>query len=163
MPHPRRSALVALLALASLPVFAAEPIRIAEVVPYRDGVGSAAMRAECDWNRVLSEEIVRRSKGRVVATDADLSTLSGPVLKLSIVNVHAAGGGGFSGPKWGVIRGELVGTGKAPMTFELRRTTSAGMSFSACGSMAKVGRALAVDVVEWLDDPTSAPPATAAD
>src|SRR6478736_1090326 len=52
------SLLPALLFAAALPAGAAEPVTIASVIPYaNDQVGTAAMRAECQWNTKLPAAI----------------------------------------------------------------------------------------------------------
>src|SRR5262245_42090092 len=80
---------------------AADAILIRDVIPYKDDtVGAGPVRQQCTWNKELSENIVKESKGQVVATDKDLATLSDKRLDIVITYVHAAGGGSVSGPKW---------------------------------------------------------------
>jgi hypothetical protein len=147
--------------LAAAPAAQAlEPVRIAETVPYREGVGAEALRQECTWNRRLVERIVKGSKGAVVATGEALDGLEGPVLHLEVVSAHATGGAMMAGPKWATIRGELRGRGAEPLSFEIRRATTKG--FKACSAMDRVADALAGDVLRWLDDPATFPAAAPA-
>ncbi len=155
--RPLHSLLLPCLLLSTSVGQAAEPVRVAEAVPYRDGVGAEALRSECTWNRRLVDRVVKGSKGAVVATDAALDDLEGPVLFLEVVGAHASGGGLMAGPKWATIRGELRGRGAEPLAFEIRRATTKG--FKACSAMDRVADALAGDVLRWLDDPNTFPPA----
>lgn len=149
-----RPLVAALLLAAALPA-AAEPIRTAAVMPYEDGVGTAALREECDWNTNLPREIARRSKGAVATTDAALASLEGPVLSLRVAAAHASGGG-WAGPRFATIRGELRQADGTSRTFEIHRATSLG-GMGACSAMDRVGKALAKDIVAWLADPTMFP------
>lgn len=140
---------------AALPAQAADDsIRIREVIPYRsDSVGTASIREQCSWNRELSQNIVKASKGRVVATDQELAPLSGKTLDIVITYVHAAGGGSVSGPKWGRISGELKENGQLIGNFDLQRVTMRPFTFKACSTLSLVADALAEDVVTWLKNP----------
>ena len=150
----RLLAVPTLLLLSAQVAAAGEPITVSSTVPYaNDRVGSPVIRAQCSWNTDLVAFMVRESKGSVVATDKDLSELPGRKLILTITNVHAAGGGAFSGPKWAILRGELMENGKLQGNFQIRRV-SRSSRFTACGFLDKIGRALAIDTLEWLKHPT---------
>lgn len=142
-----------LLALLAVPTLtqAQSRITVSRVIPYHDGVGSDALRTQCDWNTLLSAELVTDTHGQVVPTDQDLATSPGTTLHMVIVNVHAIGGGRYSGPKWGEINGELRDHGKLLGSFTARRQTSRG--FTACSSLDHVGKAIAEDVANWLKAP----------
>ena len=159
MRSPHALLFVCLLS-AAMTSQAGEPVRIAEVVPYREGVGTDAMRAECTWNRRLAARIVKGSKGAVVATAEPLENLEGPVLRIEVVGARSAGGAMHTGPKWATIRGELSGRGAEPLTFEIRRSTIKG--WKACTALDRVADTLAQDVLAWLDNPAVFPPAAAA-
>jgi hypothetical protein len=149
---------------AVLPAQAAEDaVRIREVIPYRsEAVGTAAIREQCSWNRELSQNIVKASKGKVVATDQELSSLGGKTLDIVITYVHAAGGGSVSGPKWGRISGELKENGQLIGNFDLQRVTMRPFTFKACSTLSLVADALADDVVSWLKNPVVDPNASKA-
>ena len=129
-------------------------IRIREVIPYRsDSVGTAPIREQCTWNRELSQNIVKASKGKVVTTDQELTSLTGKTLDIVITYVHAAGGGSVSGPKWGRISGELKQNGQLIGNFDIQRVTMRPFTFKACSTLSLVADALADDVVNWLKNP----------
>ncbi|MGH8051862.1 MAG: hypothetical protein ACREPB_14480 [Arenimonas sp.] len=137
--------------LLSFSALATEQVTIAETIPYAsDDVGTAEIRTQCDWNKRLSAEIVRQSHKNVISTKLALNSVTGPTLQIKIVNVHAAGGGNFSGPKWALLRGELLGAGGEVRSFELRRATTGPMQFTACAALNKIAKALGSDVAVWL-------------
>lgn len=146
---------VAMLSISGYAVAADSPIRTAEVMPYEDGAGTQALRDECKWNRTLPSEVARRSRGEVVTTAEPLESLEGPVLSLRIAAAHSAGGG-WAGPRFALIRGELRQTDGSVRTFEIHRSTSLGM-MSGCQAMDRVGKALIKDVLNWLEDPSIFP------
>lgn len=138
------------------------PIQISTTIPYKDGAtASTAIRAECKWNTELSAHIVKNAKGLVATTDADLATLPGKTLQIVVTHAHALGGGGFTGPKWGRIYGELKENGKVLGHFDLQRNTGGRGAMSACGALSKVADALGEDVAEWVQNPKLDPVAAA--
>ena len=142
--------------LLSIPALAGaqETITIPRIVPYAEGVGTPDLRNECDWNKQISDYIVTYSK-RAVASADDLSAVQGPVLWLTITNVHAAGGGNFSGPKWGTVTGELKKDGQTVGSFTgMRQVSQSGLSFTACGVLGRVSKSLGKDIAKWLENPT---------
>ncbi|WP_426699890.1 hypothetical protein ACPPVV_10780 [Rhodanobacter sp. Col0626] len=149
--HSRRWLALLTLLIAPTLTHAQSRITVSRVIPYHEGVGSDALRTQCDWNTRLSAELVTDTHGQVVATDQDLAMSPGATLHMSIVNVHAIGGGHFSGPKWAELNGELRDHGKLLGSFTARRQTSRG--FSACSSLDHVGKAIAEDVASWLKAP----------
>lgn len=144
---------LALLALLVVPTLtqAQSRITVSQVIPYRNGAGSDALRTQCNWNTQLSADLVKDTHGQVVATDQDLAMPTGATLHMTIINVHAIGGGHFSGPKWAVVKGELRNHGRLLGSFTARRETSRG--FTACSSLNYVGKAIAADVADWLKAP----------
>jgi hypothetical protein len=76
------------------------------------------------------------------------------VLELSIREVHAPGGGPFSGPKWMIVDAELHERGRVVATARAKRVT-AGPFGGTCAHLQKVARAIAVDLGAWLRDPRS--------
>lgn len=126
-------------------------IFIAQNIPYAtDDVGNAAIRAECDWTRTLSENIINFSKGKIAATDQKLDAVPGKTLDIKVVRVHAFGGGAYSGSKWASIHGDLIESGKIIRSFDFTRTTTFSFHITACGSLGKLSSALAKDVNKWV-------------
>ena len=141
------------LLLAAMPLagHAREHVTIASSIPYAsNAIGNAEVRAECDWNGKLSSYITTYARGEVTATDQDLSTIPGEVLVIHIDRVHVAGGGGFSGPKWAIIRGELKDHGRVINSFRMRRVSDRLFGFSACGVLDHLAKALGSDVARWV-------------
>jgi hypothetical protein len=128
----------------------ADTIWISAVIPYRNEIPPDSGYAQCNWNRELSEHIVRRSRGTIQATDKDLATLPGKTLRIQIRYVHsAAGGGAISGPKWGKIRADLYKDGQLLGRFDQQRVTVAVFA-GYCGALSRIAAALGADVSVWL-------------
>jgi hypothetical protein len=156
----RLFAVPTLFFLSAQAAVAAEPITISSTVPYANGeVATPAIRQECHWNSDLPAAMVARSDGGIVATDKDLSTFAGRKLTMTVTSIHAAGGM-FGGPKWAVIDGELTEDGKLQGSFHLRRATTSG-NITSCGSLDKIGSALATDILKWLKNPSVSTAASA--
>lgn len=149
------------LAFVSMPAALAAnpPVQIAKVIPYQgDEVGSANVR-QCDWNSRLSYQLASQSRGQVVATTQDLTTLPGRTLRMAITRAHTAGGGSISGPKWGRVEGELWENGQMIGNFSIKRASNRPFTLSECGPLRKIANVLAEDIAEWLKHPTLAPKA----
>jgi hypothetical protein len=134
---------------------AAEPIKVARSVPYKDiSVGTADVRQECDWNTQMIDYLVQYSRGTVVATDENLDTAPGMALKLVVVGIHTAGGGAFSGPKWVKIRGELLLNGKVINNFQ-KTSHSMDLFRGSCSVANKMGKQLSGWLAKWLRKPAN--------
>lgn len=152
-----------------LPVFgqtalANDQVTISSKIPYlNENVGSPNIQSKCTWNTTMPAALVAQSKGTVVSTDQDMTTVAGKKLIITTTHVHAIGGGGFSGPKWIRIEGKLTEGDKLLGNFELRRTTNGGgFRFAACETLNYISKALTQDVLKWLKNPQiMAVPATA--
>jgi len=80
----------------------------------------------------------------------------GRVLELAITQVHAPGGGGFSGPKWMTVTGTLREGGRAVGSFRAKRFTTGGVFAGFKGTCAIIGRTTKVigsDIAAWLENP----------
>lgn len=81
---------------------------------------------------------------------------SGRTLELEINEVHAPGGGAFSGPKWMAVTGVLRDNGRRVAGFTAHRASGGGMFAGYKGTCAIVGRCaktLGKDIAGWLSDP----------
>jgi len=114
-----------LLGLSSI-ASATDGVSIPRVTPYADGVGNDAVRQKCDWNEKLSENVAQSAEGGVSVTGQDLSQISGKILTMKVTDVHAIGGGGFTGPKWAQVRGELHDGDKLVGSFVAERRSLGG-------------------------------------
>lgn len=154
----QRKLIAALIACWAIGASAAEeaaapqPIKMEKKVPYAPGVGTDGVRGECDFDSELSQFIAAYSKGGVVVSDEALNPSEGSVLTLTIVNVHSIGGGGFTGPKWATVQGELHEGGQVVGSFTAMRRTSGG-TLTTCGTLTKIAKSLGKDVSKWLKAP----------
>jgi len=138
------------LAVMALPALADDVIRTSPVITLRDGyAGYPEFMKECDWTAELPSHLVEYSNGLVALTDQDLDTLAGRTLRIRIMHMRSAEGGGFSGPKWAVIRADLFEDGKLIGQFQPYRRTMT-LFRGGCSSLSKISDALAADTAAWL-------------
>ena len=82
----------------------------------------------------------------------DAPSKSGRALELTISELHAPGGGPFSGPKWMAVEGKLYDKGKLIGSFRAKRLSTAMKG--TCGTLARISQAIGQDIAAWLDAPT---------
>jgi hypothetical protein len=146
----RQTALAALL-LAAAPA-AGEAIRLSDRVELGAASGAtAAVRDECGIQTSLPQAVSDAAR--------DVELVSGAAkgrrtLELAIVEVHAPGGGPFSGPKWLTVTAELREGGGLVASARAKRVTSGAFGGGTCAQLQKVVRAVAVDIAAWLANPT---------
>lgn len=139
----------ALLLAAAQPA-AAEQVLLADHVNLSGVFGATdAVREQCGLQTLIPE--------LVAASGPDVQLVEGRpkggrVLELQVAELHAPGGGPFSGPKWIVVNAELHEGGRVVATARAKRTTAAPLG-GTCGQLQKVARAIAVDLGAWLRDP----------
>ena len=132
---------------------AQDAIKVNPVVPYASSsVGSPDMQKECNWNRLIVEHLVAYSKGMVEVTEEDLDKVSGKVARMVITNAHSAGGGGFSGPKWGYINVTLSENGAVISEFEVGSRTAGG-GWNACGALEGIAKQIGARTAKLLRKP----------
>ncbi|MBD9467720.1 hypothetical protein [Pseudoxanthomonas sp. PXM01] len=138
-----------LIAFAS-PAIAGDVILTNPRITLRDGyVGSPEFMKECDWAAELPSHLVEYSKGLVELTDQELQGLPGRTLRLRVMHMRSADGGGFSGPKWATVRAELFQDGKLVGQYQPYRQTMT-LFRGGCSSLSKISDALAGDIATWL-------------
>jgi hypothetical protein len=135
-------------------LFAAAPAG-AEAVQLADRVelgalATPAVREQCGIQTLLPQAV------KSAAPDVEL--VSGRphgrrTLELTVVDVHAPGGGPFSGPKWMEVQATLREGGKTVATARARRVTS-GPFGGTCDQLQKVARVIGSDLAAWLAAPT---------
>ena len=129
---------------------AGDVIRTSPTITLRDGyAGYPEFMKECDWAAELPAHLVEYSQGLVVLTDQDLQNLPGRTLRLRIMHMRSADGGGFSGPKWATVRAELFQDGKLVGQYQPYRQTMT-LFRGGCSSLSKISDALAGDIATWL-------------
>ncbi len=132
------------------PAFGEESLGIPTIVPYaEDSDVRQAIKDECELGEKMSAYL-----GKYIEdTDAvSAPPPQGQYLDVSITNVHAAGGGGFSGPKWMEVQGALIKDGKPIASFRAKRVTSGG-GWGACGAAQRCAKAISKDISKWLQNP----------
>jgi len=138
------------LTALTMPAIAGDVILTSPRVTLREGyVGSPEFMKECDWAAELPAHLVEYSQGLVVLTDQDLQNLPGRTLRLRIMHMRSADGGGFSGPKWATVRAELFQDGKLVGQYQPYRQTMT-LFRGGCSSLSKISDALAGDIATWL-------------
>jgi hypothetical protein len=75
-------------------------------------------------------------------------------LELSITEMHAPGGGPFSGPKWMAVSGKLYDRGKVIGSFRAKRLSTGGMVRGTCATLGRCAQAIGQDIAAWLNAPT---------
>ncbi|MGH8106058.1 MAG: hypothetical protein ACREO1_04685 [Arenimonas sp.] len=144
-------------------VFASDVITTSSKVAYlNDQVGTPAMREQCTWDSKMAGAIIEQSKGTIVSTDQDIDKVTGKKLKIYVTDIHATGGGRFSGPKWMNVRGELTEGGKLIGNFKFFRSTVGGR-LETCKTLDYISKAITKDVINWLKNPSIMPATEAAE
>ncbi len=77
---------------------------------------------------------------------------AGRVLELAISELHAPGGGLFSGPKWMAVEGKLYEKGKLTGSFRAKRLSTAVKS--TCGTLARISQTIGQDAAASLQAPS---------
>ena len=146
---------ICVLALVASPTFVSaatlgeDTIAVSRDIAYdSDQVGSALVRETCDWKNIFFDALTRYSKGRVLTTDVDLRSINGKTLTVVITSVHAAGGGGYSGPKWLHARVSVLERNVLIATRSFTTNTNVG-GFTACSSLQKLGKKLGANIGKW--------------
>jgi len=133
---------------------AADIVFVSSPIPYeKEDVASADVRKECNWNTTMPRYLAKESEGRVTVAEQNIDAMTDKRLTLVATNLHTAGGGGFSGPKWLVLTGELKEGGKLIGNFEARRQTIRG-SMQGCGTLNSLSEEISGDILKWLKAPS---------
>lgn len=161
VPSLRRLALLFVLAagallLAASPAFA-QATKVPRSIPFASSAAVPdAVRAQCELQTKVPEFIAQTAGSSVELVDAP-SRKQGRVLEMEITEVHAPGGGAFSGAKWMTVNGTLYDRGKQIGSFRAKRYSTGGAFGAFKGSCAIIGRcarAIGQDIAGWLGAPT---------
>ncbi len=128
-------------------------ITIPSAVPFSDNVSvPEAVRNECELGEKVSSFLDRyASSVQVSDTQSD-----GRYIDMAITEVHAPGGGAFSGPKWMEVTGTLMDNNQAIASFRAKRFSTGGAFGAFKGTCSIIGRctkAIAKDISDWLKNP----------
>lgn len=119
-----------------------------------------SVRDECKWLSAMVALLVEEfneydepiPRAKLEARPIDIEKYTGRRLVLRVKEIHALGGGGWTGPKWMSLSGELH-DGKALVgTFESYANSS--RSLTACGSVSSLSEESAELIANWLRSPT---------
>ena len=117
---------------------------------------SDAVRHECAVDMLLGNFVYDRVRARLPETASvqkSAVTANEKVLNVTILSVHAAGGGAWSGRKSVVVRADLLQSGKVIAT-TVKERRSGGGAFGAtmgtCAILERVTAALGTDIAGWL-------------
>jgi hypothetical protein len=121
-------------------------------IPFDEGAGgSEKVRSECQIQTRVPEA-VKEFAADVELVDGALNK-NGRALELSIMEVHAPGGGPFSGPKWMAVYGKLYEKGKMVGSFRAKRL-STGAFRGTCSTLARCAQSIGEDIAKWLQAPS---------
>ncbi len=143
--------------VAALPALA-EVTRIQRSIAFASGSGvPAAVKDQCALETKVPDFIKQFGGDAVEVVDGALDRKKGRVLQMEITEVHAPGGGAFSGPKWMTVKGDLFENGKSIGSFRAKRFSTGGAFGGFKGTCSIIGRctkALGQDIASWLQSPT---------
>ncbi len=128
---------------------ASAQVQVLKKIEYAAQTGaSRAVKEECKLDTSIPEALAAASSEIKLVNKFG----GGKRLELLIRDVHAPGGGIFSGPKWVRIDGELKSGGKLLGSFRANRNTVTGGS--TCGMLERCVKAIAKDVSDWMASPS---------
>jgi hypothetical protein len=150
----RRGFVGAVVFLLAMSAHAENVVLVASFIPYaNESTGTEDVRKECTWNTTMPRYLAKESHGLVKVADQSIDTVTDKKLVLAATQVHTAGGGGWSGMKWLVLRGTLTEGSKLLGSFEARRRTLRG-SLRGCGTLDSLSEEISDDILEWLKTPS---------
>lgn len=130
-------------------------IKVLRVVPFaKEAQVPQKVQDECDLQTKVPAFLSKYASD-VELIDGKLGT-TGRVLDLRIRDVHAPGGGAFSGPKWMTVTGVLRENGREVARFSAKRFSSGGVFGGYKGTCAIIGRCaqtIGKDIANWLQNP----------
>ena len=129
-------------------------VKVLRSIPFDADAASQKVQDECELQNKVPHFLDAYSE-RVELVDGSLGK-SGRILELTITEVHAPGGGAFSGPKWMTVEGVLRDNGREVGSFTASRYSGGGVFGAYKGTCAIVGRCaktLGKDIASWLENP----------
>lgn len=133
----------------------ADTLKVKSKIDYSDNaVVPTKVKQQCQLDTKLPIFLSKYDRS-VELVDGSLGK-AGRTLNIEITNVHAPGGGAWSGPKTMHIKGALYQDGKKTSSFHGSRYSTGGAFGGFKGTCSIVGRnakALAKDISRWLKNP----------
>ena len=148
-----RLGLVSFASVCFLSVSAANAAtQIARSIPFEASAGaSGVVQQECQLQTSVPAAIQQAGAD---VTLVDTPAKNGRWLELSISEVHAPGGGPFSGPKWMAVSGKLFDRGKMLGSFRAKRVSTGGFVRGTCSTLGRCVQAIGQDIAGWLAAPS---------
>src|SRR5574341_694093 len=123
MVRVAKLAFLVAFAAAAAASAASAAVQVARSISFAPTAGaSEAVKQECQLQTQVPASL-QQAGADVQLVDAP--SKSGRALELSITEVHAPGGGPFSGPKWMAVSGQLYEKGKLVGSFRAKRLSTA--------------------------------------
>jgi hypothetical protein len=137
-----------------------EPIAVgAQILIADPDALNDTVRNDCRWQTAMVSKLVSAfndtdppPRAKMEARAIEIEKYPGRRLVLRVSNLHALGGGGWSGPKWLDMSGELWDGGAKIANFDLH--TRAGRGLTTCRSVESLSDSASELIVEWLQSPT---------
>ncbi|MDJ0785687.1 MAG: hypothetical protein QNK05_02695 [Myxococcota bacterium] len=127
-------------------------VQVLREIPFKSAVPKA-VREECELQTKVPSFLAEYSS-QVKLVDG---LGKGRKIEMAITEVHAPGGGAFSGPKWLEVTGTLSENGKKLGSFRAKRFSTGGAFATFKGTCSIIGRttrAIGQDIATWLEEPT---------
>jgi hypothetical protein len=125
-------------------------VQVPRSIPFAPSIGAEGnVQQECQLQTRVPEAIQQASSDVLLVGTV---SKSGRWLELSITEIHAPGGGFFSGPKWMTVSGKLYERSKLVGSFRAKRHSAAAKR--TCGTLARIATALGRDIAAWLAAPS---------
>lgn len=137
---------------------AAQVLVLKDDIPFAETSNAGdKVRAECNLGTKLSKFIrAYAKKQKKFDIKNESSAKDAMTLNVEIENVHAPGGGAFSGPKVMRVSGSLSQNGKVLGDFEGSRYSTGGafaVLKGTCSILGRNSKALGRDIATWLKSP----------
>lgn len=117
------------------------------------------VRVDCKWQTSMVSRLVKAfneneppPRAKLEARRIDIEKHTGRRLVLRVDEVHAIGGGGYTGPKWMHMSGELFDGNALVASFKSHSTSGRGLT--TCRSLDSLSDSTADMIVEWLNSPS---------
>ena len=117
------------------------------------------VRNDCHWPTAMVSRIVKAFNENEPAPRANLESrhidtqkYAGRRLVLRVNNIHALAGGGYSGPKWMDMSGELREGNLLVASFQSHSTSGRGLT--TCRSLDSLSDDTTEMIVKWLNSPS---------